>query len=228
MPCRTNIRTERTLYLRQQTAERQLQRGMRSNLRRRRLLWIMPTRQRQQRWRLLRLVPMLVLWLLQPLRHRRRRLLLLALRSSNDHPRLNKNNDLMIYIYILPSPRLITVLLPPFSFIRRELTCHRLLNHILATHFFYIILLVVMNLYLLESTHLITNPTMSNLHVSSTRCYTLACCMFDCLICWHHPNLCQHVFATLPENKNINWLLYNERSSGVIDVDLMEMQEHVR
>jgi hypothetical protein len=33
-----------------------------------------------------------------PLRQRRR-LLLLALRSSSDHPRLNKNNDLMIYIY---------------------------------------------------------------------------------------------------------------------------------
>jgi hypothetical protein len=42
--------------------------------------------------------------------------------------------------------------LPPFSFIRRELTWHSLLYHTLTTHFLYIILVMVMNLYLLEST----------------------------------------------------------------------------
>jgi hypothetical protein len=44
------------------------------------------------------------------------------------------------------------ILLPPFSFIRRELTWHSILNHTLTTHFFYIISVMVMNLYLLEST----------------------------------------------------------------------------
>jgi hypothetical protein len=44
------------------------------------------------------------------------------------------------------------ILLPPFSFIRRELTWHSVLNHTSTTHFFYIMLVMVMNLYLLEST----------------------------------------------------------------------------
>jgi hypothetical protein len=44
------------------------------------------------------------------------------------------------------------LLLPPFLFIRRELTWYELLNYTLTIHFFYIILVMIMNLYSLEST----------------------------------------------------------------------------
>jgi hypothetical protein len=40
----------------------------------------------------------------------------------------------------------------PFLFIRHELSWHDLLNHTLTIHFFYIILVMIMNLYSSEST----------------------------------------------------------------------------
>jgi hypothetical protein len=55
----------------------------------------------------------------------------------------NKSID-MIFTFL---NSMTSKLLPPFLFIRHELTWHGLLNHTLTIHFFYIILVMVMNLY---------------------------------------------------------------------------------